>query len=135
MGVTQAGTHGRMGAAPKLAAAGDAEVSPLRPFGCAPLVAGLYCRKEQSVGSDIAQDPDRLADTIDQGRALVRAIEALGVIEPTAWFGRAIGSLRLPAHKRRLRAIIGTAPAWMGKRILEASDRIPAPEVTLFGYN
>jgi hypothetical protein len=73
--------------------------------------------------------------TIEQGRALVRAIEALGIIEPTAWFERTIARLLLAAYKRRLRAIIGAVPAWMGDRILQASERIPAQEAALFGEN
>lgn len=82
--------------------------------------------------TDIAEGAEH---TIEQGRALVRAIEALGVIEPTAWFERAIASLLLAAYKRRLRAIIGAVPTWMGDCILQASERIPDPEEALFGDN
>ena len=75
-----------------------------------------------------------LADHIvSQGRALVRAIEVLETIEPSAGFERAIARLLLAAYKRRLRAIIGTAPAWVGNRILEASESIPDPRAALFG--
>ena len=42
---------------------------------------------------------------IAQGRALVRAIEALGTIEPTGPFERALARLLIAAYKRRLRAI------------------------------
>jgi hypothetical protein len=48
-----------------------------------------------------------------QGRALVRAIEALGTIEPTGPFERALARLLIAAYKRHLRAIVGVAPAWM----------------------
>ena len=65
--------------------------------------------------------------------ALVLAFEALETIEPSAGFERAIARLLLAAYKRRLRAIIGTAPAWVGNRILEASESIPDPRAALFG--
>ena len=61
---------------------------------------------------------------IAQGRALVRAIEALATIEPTGPFERAIAGLLLAAYKRRLRAIIGAVPARVGEEILSASERI-----------
>ena len=35
-------------------------------------------------------NPDTTPRIIRQGRALVRAIEALGTIDPTGWFERAI---------------------------------------------
>lgn len=38
-----------------------------------------------------------------QPRTLVRAIEALGTIEPSGWFERAIAGLLLAAYKRQLR--------------------------------
>ena len=62
--------------------------------------------------------------TIRQGRALVRAIEALGVITPTGPFERAIAGLLLVAYRRRLRAIVSTAPDWVGEKTLTASERI-----------
>jgi len=61
---------------------------------------------------------------IRQGRALVRAIEALGTIEPSGWFERAMAGLLQAAYKRRLRAIIAAAPAWVGEEILSASEHI-----------
>jgi hypothetical protein len=61
---------------------------------------------------------------ITQGRALVRAIEVVSTIEATRPFERAIASLLLTAYKRRLRAAIAVAPAWMGERILSASEAI-----------
>lgn len=54
--------------------------------------------------------PDYTDRIIAQGKALVRAIEALGTIEPTGPFGRALVQLLLAAHKRRLRAIVKVTP-------------------------
>jgi hypothetical protein len=48
---------------------------------------------------------------IAQGRALVRAIEALGAIWPTGPFERALARLLVAAYKRRLRGIVAAAPA------------------------
>ena len=79
--------------------------------------------------------PEGAELTIEQGRALGPAIEALGAAKPTGWFKRAIASLLLAAYKRRLRAIIGAVPGWMGDRILQASERIPDPEAALSGEN
>jgi hypothetical protein len=59
-------------------------------------------------------------------------IEALGFIEPSAWFERAISGLLLAAYKRRLRAIVPVAPERVTERILEASERIPDPVAALF---
>ena len=59
-----------------------------------------------------------------QGRALVRAIEAIGTIEPTGPFERALARLLSAAYKRRLRAIVEAAPAWVSEEILSASERI-----------
>ena len=40
-------------------------------------------------------------------------IEAPGTIQPTGPFERAFVRLLMAAYKRRLRAIVGTAPAWL----------------------
>ncbi len=56
-------------------------------------------------------DPNTTERTIEQAQVLVRAIEALGTIEPSGWFERAISRLLLAAYKRRLRAIVTTAPS------------------------
>ena len=72
---------------------------------------------------------------ITQGQALVRAIEVIGIIEPSAWFERAIAGLLLAAYKRRLRAIVAVEPTWVTERILEASERIPDPVAELFTDN
>lgn len=61
---------------------------------------------------------------IAQGRALVRAIEALGTIEATGPFERAIAGLLMAVYKRRLRAIIAAAPAWVGEEILGVSEHL-----------
>jgi hypothetical protein len=55
---------------------------------------------------------------------LVRAIEALGTIEPTGPFERALARLLMAAYKRRLWAIAETALAWVSKYILSASEYI-----------
>ncbi len=54
----------------------------------------------------------------------MRAIEALGTIEPTAPIERALARLLLAGYKRRLRAIVEAAPAWVSEEILSASERI-----------
>ena len=43
------------------------------------------------------------------GEATDRLVTQLGVIEPSAWFERAIAGLLLAANKRRLRAIVAVA--------------------------
>ena len=43
---------------------------------------------------------------IAQGKALVRAIEALGTVEPSGWFERWQMRLLQKAYKQRLRAIV-----------------------------
>ena len=69
-------------------------------------------------------EPALTDQIIEQGCALIRATEALGVIEPTGPFERAIARLLLAAYKRRLRAIMSAAPDWVGEQILSASERI-----------
>ncbi len=61
---------------------------------------------------------------IEQGRALVRAIEALSTIEPSGPIESALAGLLQAAYKRRLRAIVEAAPAWVIEEILSASERI-----------
>ena len=85
--------------------------------------------------SDTATVLERTDYMITQGRALVRAIEALETIEPSDESERASARLLVQASKRRLRAVIGTAPAWVGNRILEASESILDPREALFGEN
>ena len=69
-------------------------------------------------------NPDTTPRVIAQGRALVRAIEAIGTIDTTGWFERAIAGLLLAAYKRRLRAVVAVAPAWVVEEILSASEQI-----------
>jgi hypothetical protein len=45
-------------------------------------------------------NPDPTDHIITQGRALVRAIEALGTIQPTGLFERALARLLMAAYKR-----------------------------------
>jgi hypothetical protein len=60
---------------------------------------------------------------ITQARALVRAIEALGTIQPTGPFERALARLLMAAYKRRLRAIVKVVPTWVSEEILSAGER------------
>ena len=59
---------------------------------------------------------------ITQGCALVRAIEALGTIEPTGPFEQALARLLPAVYKRRLRGIVEAAPARVSEEILSASE-------------
>lgn len=61
---------------------------------------------------------------LEQGKALVRAIEALDTIEPTGPIERVQAWFLIQAYKRRLRALIGRAPAWVAEEILSASRHI-----------
>jgi hypothetical protein len=58
-----------------------------------------------------------------QGRALVRAIEALGTIQPSGPFERALARLLMAAYKRRLRAIVKVVPTWVSEEMLSTSER------------
>jgi hypothetical protein len=60
---------------------------------------------------------------LQQGKALVRAIEALETIEPTGPIERAHARFLLQAHRRRLRGIVALAPEWVAEDILSASQR------------
>jgi hypothetical protein len=42
-------------------------------------------------------------------------IEALGTIQPSGPFERALARLLMAAYKRRLRAIVAVVPAWVGE--------------------
>ena len=66
-------------------------------------------------------DPALTDRIILQGRALVRAIEAMGVIEPTNRLERKLAGLLLYLYKRRLRGIVEAAPDWVAEEILSAS--------------
>ena len=60
-------------------------------------------------------NPDLTDRIILQGRALVRAIEALGTIQPSGPFERALA---------RLRPTVAAAPSCVGGEILSASEAI-----------
>ena len=61
---------------------------------------------------------------LQQGKALVRAIEALDTIDPTGPLEQVMVWFLLKAYRRRLRAIVGAAPTWVSEEILSASQRI-----------
>ena len=69
-------------------------------------------------------DPALTDHILRQGKAPVRAIEALGTIEPTGPFERALARLLMAAYKRRLRAIVKVVPTWVSEEILSASEHI-----------
>ena len=58
-------------------------------------------------------DPALTDRIITPGRALVRAIKALGAIEPTNRLEQQLARLLLYVYKRRLRAIGEAPPAWL----------------------
>ena len=68
--------------------------------------------------------PDPIDPILRQCRALVRAIEALGTIQPSGPFERALARLLMAAYKRRLRGIVKLAPTWVSEEILRASEHI-----------
>jgi hypothetical protein len=61
---------------------------------------------------------------LQQGKALVGAIEALDTIEPTGPIERVQAWFLIKAYKRRLRAIVAAAPEWVAEEILSASQHI-----------
>lgn len=61
---------------------------------------------------------------LQQGKALVRAIEALEIFRPAGPIERVQAWFLLQAYRRRLRAIAGAAPAWLTEEILRASQHI-----------
>ena len=67
---------------------------------------------------------DQTERILEQGQALVRAIEALETIEPTGPIERVQAWFLLQAYRRRLRALVVTAPSWMCEEILSASQAI-----------
>ena len=67
---------------------------------------------------------------------MIRAVEALGTIEHTGPFERALERLLMAAYKRRLRAIVKVAPTWVSEEILSVSERIGDKRTALwFGEN
>ena len=71
-----------------------------------------------------AAEPILTEHVIAQGRALIRAIEGLGEIDASGPVERTMAGLLLRVYKRRLRAIVELAPAWVVEEILGASARI-----------
>ena len=69
---------------------------------------------------------DRTERILEQGQALVRAIEALETIEPTGPIERVQVWFLLQAYRGRLRAIVAAAPRWVAEEILTASQQIRA---------
>jgi hypothetical protein len=67
---------------------------------------------------------NRTERILRQGKALVRAIEALETIEPTGPIERVQAWFLLQAYRRRLRGIVEPAPEWMAEEILSASERV-----------
>jgi hypothetical protein len=61
---------------------------------------------------------------LEQGKALVRAIEALETIEPTGPIERTMAVLLLQSYRRRLRGIVASAPTWVSEEIFSASQAI-----------
>jgi hypothetical protein len=61
---------------------------------------------------------------LEQGQALVLAIEALETIEPTGPIERVQVWFLLQAYRRRLRRLIELVPDWLAEEILSASQRI-----------
>ncbi len=69
-------------------------------------------------------EPTHTDRIIEQGRALVRAIEALDTIEPTGPIERFLVWFLQSAYKHRLRAIVKAAPSWVTEEILSASEHL-----------
>jgi hypothetical protein len=70
-------------------------------------------------------NPAHTQRIIAQGKALVRAIEALGTIEPSGWFERWQARMLQRAYKERLNAIVAGVPEWAAEEILSAGGHIP----------
>jgi hypothetical protein len=73
---------------------------------------------------DEVTEPGTTDRVIGQGQALVRAIESLESIEPSGPIERMMAALLVQAYRRRLRAIVASAPTWVSEQILSASQEI-----------
>jgi len=62
--------------------------------------------------------------TLEQGKALVRAIEALKTIEAVGPVEQAMVWLLVHAYRRQFRAVVGTPPSQLGKPILGAGEQV-----------
>jgi hypothetical protein len=60
-----------------------------------------------------------ISTTIDQGRALAWAVEALTMAEMDDPFERAVAELLQAAYERRLDEIVSSVPNGMNERIFE----------------
>jgi hypothetical protein len=69
-------------------------------------------------------DPTHTDRIIRQGKALVRAIEALSTIEPSGWFEGWQARMLQAAYKHRLRAIVAAVPHWVKEEILGAAEQV-----------
>ena len=69
-------------------------------------------------------DPTHADRITAQGKALVRAIEALGTTEPSGSLERWQMQFLQAAYKQRLRAIVVAVPDWVAEEILSASEHI-----------
>ncbi len=67
---------------------------------------------------DKTTDPAITETVIEQGKALVRAIE------PSGWFERALAGSLQAGYKRRLRVLVAVLPDWVTEEILSASQHI-----------
>ena len=81
-------------------------------------------------------DPNATETVIEQGKALVCAVEAIGTIEPDNWFERWQTRRLQATYKRRLRALVAVAPSWVTEEILSASQHIGDDRAAVwFGEN
>jgi hypothetical protein len=81
-------------------------------------------------------EPEFTGHIIAQGKALVRAIEALGTIKPSGPIERWLAGSLQAAYKRRLHEIVAVLPDWVVEEILSASERIRDDQEALwFGRN
>jgi hypothetical protein len=62
-------------------------------------------------------------EIITQGRALLRAIEALEAIIPSGQAESQLAEQLVGVYKHRLRELLKTAPAWISEEILGAGTR------------
>jgi hypothetical protein len=67
---------------------------------------------------------DQTERILQQGKALVRAIEALETIEPTGPIERTMAALLLQAYRYRLRAVVVAAPGWLAEEVLSAGQAV-----------
>jgi hypothetical protein len=67
---------------------------------------------------------NRTEGMLEQGKALVRAIEALETIEPTGPIERTMAALLVQAYRYRLRAVVVAAPGWLAEEVLSAGQGV-----------